>query len=82
MIVALLVTLFVSAALVAIFSMLVSLRRYGRSALKIADQLRDCPELRDFPVRTRTVEVRSQGASILRPRFTPRRSAIELPAAA
>ena len=82
MTVALLVMLFVSAALVAIFGLLVSLWRYGRSALKIADQLRDCPKLRDFPVQTRTVEVRSRGASVLRPRFTPRRPAIELPAAA
>lgn len=71
----LLSTLFTAIALFAVASIAASVRRYGPAALLIARQSRPCPQSRDVRWSVRKTEVRTAGATILRPEFGVRAAA-------
>lgn len=70
MIAVLLTTLFAASALTAAVAIVVSWRRYGRSALALRGQLAGCAEWRTVDVRVTEITVRTK-ATVLRPRFRP-----------
>jgi hypothetical protein len=82
----LLTSLFAASGVLACTSIRQSWRRYGRSALALRGQLRDCSEWRDVTVTIYETKVHPAGAVILRPAFkAPERAPVPahaLPAAA
>lgn len=66
----LLVIFFTLVAGVAFGSLAISVRRYGKMLWTVGCELDRCCELRDYRITTRTIDIRPEGAAILRPRFT------------
>lgn len=76
----LLTALFTACAALAIASIAASLRRYGPAALRLRSQLRECPEWREVQWRVTRIEVRTAGATVLRPEFGTTRRSVPQPA--
>lgn len=67
--------LFTLAAGLALGSMILTIRNFGAAALALGRQLDECPSWREVRVVTRGIELKSEGARILRPSFRRPRTA-------
>ncbi|HEY0958799.1 MAG TPA: hypothetical protein VGE05_05935 [Novosphingobium sp.] len=67
--------LFTLAAGLAVGSMLLTLRSFGAAAWALGRQLDECPSWREVRVVTRGIELKPEGARILRPSFRRPRTA-------
>ena len=61
---------FTLAAGLAVVTMVLTIRSFGAAAWALGRQLDECPPRRDVRVITRIIEVKSEGARVLRPRFS------------
>lgn len=76
----LLSVLFVATGLFALITVGQNWSRYGRVALALRADLRECSEWRDVTVTVTEIKLHPSGATVLRPEFRPRRSQAPIPA--